>query len=461
MTRLRERALWPLLLLAAAGCSRTSLNPDCPVGYTLDEPTGRCVCATDVGCPSGMSCEEGVCVCRDSSCCPDGYEYSRDAESCICRDSKCCPNDHQWLPDELKCVCGAQDCCPDGYTFNEETKSCECAGDVCCPKGHVFDAEKNLCACASDACCPLDYKFDPISKDCVCARTECCPPNHVYDPNVTACVCVGDSCCPPGFRKDGNRCVCISNASCAPNQICDPVSGGCRCTSNAGCPAGNFCNTLGFCQSFASCTSNLDCPGGTFCDITTTRCIPVGPCTVDEHCTFDNICSAATLTCRPGCRRDGDCSPKSSCVNSTCTFFCRDNSACPVNQFCNQTSGRCETRSGRVDCNDCGALTSCGAATVARCLSFVTEGTTDTFCGMICQDDDECPSGFDCGGVIFNCAGGGGCDAVPGDTITCKAFQVENETGDRFFCADSTGLPHVYFRACAPKSGFCPATAAP
>jgi hypothetical protein len=275
-------------------------------------------------------------------------------------------------------------------------------------------------------------------------------------------VCQGDTCCPAGFVKGpNNRCVCVNNASCPANQTCDPVSGGCRCSNNAGCPTNNFCNALGFCQSFAACTSNLDCPAGTFCDVTTSKCVPDGPCTLDEHCALGSICGTATLQCRTGCRDDGDCPTKLSCVNGACQFFCRDNTFCPVNQFCNTTTGTCATRNGRVDCQTCTNATGCGGTTIAHCLSFVTEGQTASFCGQNCLVDADCPSGFDCGGVIFNCSASGSCDPVAGDTITCKAFQVENESGDQFYCSDSSGLPHVYFKSCAPSSGFCPAVAAP
>lgn len=476
MSAFRPWALAPLLLLAAAGCSRTALNGDCPNGY--ERINDVCQCSTDEGCPTGYRCEDHVCICRGDECCPTGYEYSTDSETCVCRSSSCCPRDHRWLADERRCVCGPDaadggledggtpvrtvECCPEGFVFNDVSQRCECDGDACCPKGHVWDDEKQLCACASDDCCPVDFKWDPIAKDCVCAKSDCCPANYVYDANLAACVCVGDTCCPTGFKKGpDNRCVCISNASCPANQVCDPVSGGCRCTSNAGCPANNFCNSLGFCQSYASCTSNLDCPAGTFCDITTTRCIPAGPCTLDEHCPLSQVCSTATLACRAGCRDDGDCAPKNSCVNGQCQFFCRDNTFCPVNQFCNTATGTCAPQSGRVDCNSCTGSLDCGAESFARCLSFLTEGTTTQFCGQICLTDDDCPSGFDCGGVIFSCGNGGVCTPDNGETMTCTAFQVENEMGDQFLCADSTGKPHVYFKACAPRSGSCPAIAAP
>jgi hypothetical protein len=455
------------------GCSRTALNDDCPNGYTVDPMTSKCICSTDEGCPVGHACEAGVCVCRATACCPNGYEYSGDAESCVCRDSSCCPVDHRWLADERRCVCEAEGCCPGGYRYDEAARSCVCAGDACCPRGFTFDELRQTCRCASDGCCPEDYRYDSRSRDCVCARTDCCPPNHVYNASLGACVCVGDTCCPPGFRKaaDGSeRCVCTSNASCPMGQLCDATSGGCRCTSSATCPSGNFCNPLGFCQSFASCTSNLDCPSGTFCDTTATRCVAEGPCTLDEHCGPGAVCNAQTLACRAGCRNDGDCAlpsgatsagPRQACVNGQCRAFCRDNQACPANQFCDTTNGTCLSRTGRVDCNACGATMSCGPQTTARCLSFVTEGQQASFCGMICQNESDCPSGFECGGVIFACRGGAPCEQAGGQAITCRAFQVENEEGDQFFCAGANALPYVYFRACAPKSGFCPATAAP
>lgn len=488
MSALRPWALVPFLLFAA-GCSRTALFGDCPNGYGRPDG-GACMCTTDEGCPEDYRCEEHVCQCRGDKCCPAGYSYSTDSQTCVCSSSKCCPVDHRWLADAGRCVCGLEvedggvsedggtiirpvNCCPEGFVFSLESQRCECDGDACCPKGHVWleggppadggaSLDGGLCACASDDCCPVDFRFDPIAKDCVCAKTECCPANHVYEPALAACVCMGDSCCPPGFQKGmDNRCVCISNASCAANQFCDPVSGGCRCLNNSGCPANNFCNALGFCQSFASCTSNLDCPAATFCDITSAKCIPLGPCTLDEHCAMSEVCSALTLTCRAGCRSDGDCSPKNSCVNGLCSFFCRDNTFCPANQFCNTLTGTCAPQPNRVDCSTCASQLECGNSSVARCLSFVTEGQQNTFCGQICLTDDDCPGGFDCGGVIFSCRSGGFCEADNGEAMTCTAYQVENETGDQFFCADSTGLPHQYFKACAPRSGFCPAIAAP
>ncbi len=260
------------------------------------------------------------------------------------------------------------------------------------------------------------------------------------------------------MRGPDNRCVCINDASCGANQVCDGASGQCKCVNNAGCPAGNFCNVLGYCQSASACTSNLDCPTGTFCDTTTTNCLADGPCTLDEHCQLNNVCSTATLQCRPGCRDDSDCAPKNSCVSGQCTFFCRTNDHCPVDEFCNTATGVCAPRSGRVDCDTCSGGFGCGVS--ATCLTFLTEGQTQSFCGHDCTEDLDCPSGYECGGVIHECSAGF-CDAPPGGgSASCQSFEVENE-GTRRFCTGANGQPIEYRKSCAPRSGSCPPVAAP
>lgn len=463
-----------IALVVTAGCARTALNPECPIGYTHDGE--KCVCATDQGCPRGMSCEQGSCVCRSSECCPQGYLYSSESERCVCRDQACCPADHLWVEKEQRCACGDQDCCPQGYQFDTDAGACQCAGDGCCPQGFRFDLEKGSCQCVSDGCCPFfvqtdagvgNYRYDSAKKDCVCASDECCPENYKYSQAVKACVCVGDSCCPDGYRKDPERerCICVPGR-CGTGRECDTVSGSCRCTSNAGCRPGTYCNAMGFCQSITACTSNLDCPLGTFCDVTANSCIPLGPCTLDEHCPLGNLCNSSLASCRAGCRRDGDCASKEACVNGLCLSYCRANPSCPANQFCDAAGGSCAFRSNRVDCADCsGNPMACGSAGNASCLAFIAEGQLRRFCGMHCTAPADCPSGFDCGTVIYTCGGAGsacGSDPdAPNETITCKGFLVENEQGTKYYCADSTGEPHEYFRACAPSSGYCPATAPP
>ncbi len=469
----------------ALSCARTGLEPDCPAGMTLQG--AGCACLTDEGCPHGYICQKddadagevagGICVCQATSCCPAGYAFSEESGTCVCADTACCPADHRWDEATSRCACDNQSCCPEGYTFDPSAGGCRCAADQCCPTGFIYDPDpaRQTCVCNADSCCPLDHKFDPTTKTCVCARDSCCPLGYRYDTSISACVCSGNACCPVGFRYDvgTNRCVCTSDASCGTNgqhNRCDPVSGTCRCRDDLGCsppPGGTpqYCNGLGFCQSL-SCTSDRDCPvnasNPTFCDITTGTCIPVIACTLDDHCPFGQICSANR--CANGCRTDNGCPLRQACLNGQCQNFCRDNQLCSqANQFCNAGNGVCSTRPGRVDCVDCtNNAFACGDPSIATCLVFISEGQANrSFCGMTCQESEDCPSGFDCDGVIFGCAPeGSACQSDNGQTITCRSFNVENE-GIRQFCADATGQPHEYERRCGPNSGFCPASVSP
>ena len=144
-----------------------------------------------------------------------------------------------------------------------------------------------------------------------------------------------------------------------------------------------------------------------------------------------------------------------------CSFFCRDNTFCPADQFCNKTTGTCAERPGRSDCDMCTSNFDCNNGNGATCLTFLTEGQTNQFCGVDCNTDDDCPSGYECGGVINECGSGASCPAPPGGgSVECKAFDVENE-GTLFFCTGSNGQPIEYLKSCAPRSGTCPPVAAP
>src|SRR5262249_34222234 len=172
-------------------------------------------------------------------------------------------------------------------------------------------------------------------------------------------------------------------------------------------------------------------------------------------------CDPTTRTCRAGCRRDSDCAlitpvsqPRQACISGQCQNYCRDNNGCPVSLFCDP-GGTCGVRTGRSDCRDCQATGSCPPR--ADCLVFISEGQTRRFCGMRCNAEPDCPSGYDCGSVIFGCSGEGApCPRDPSrpEDMICRTFLVENEPGPHYFCANSTGQPNVYFKSCAPISGF-------
>jgi hypothetical protein len=481
-TRATLVALAALALLLGA-CGRTALGGICPEGYDVDG--GVCQCLTDEGCPAGYVCESGTCECRSDGCCPAGYQFSLDSNACVCHDTACCPSQYVWNAAQQMCSCSSQACCPSGYVFDAVAQGCRCAADFCCPVGFGYDADAGAmdCVCQADSCCPVNYVFDATRNSCICGEDSCCPTDFSYNPSVRACICSGDSCCPAGFVQDSTakRCVCTP-AGCPANTECDATSGACKCLNDSGCPAGDFCNSAGSCQSSSSCTTNLDCPAGNFCNTNTNVCSAVAPgtCATDADCNyvqpnpvpgFGEVCQGGV--CVAGCYTTADCPvqpaapnvSKPSCVGAnlgvsppvlgSCQPFCLSNDSCPVNSFCDSGSGTCFLNAANLNCLDC---STCGSDPSYECLSFIVEGeNTSNFCAGTCATDGDCPSAFSCGGVIHECPGGA-CDApADGTVVQCLIFNPVNEPATPI-CAGPDGQPFVYSLACAPLSGFCPAT---
>ena len=479
-----------VLLALLAACGRTALGGICPEGYTVDG--GVCQCLTDEGCPSGYVCNQGTCDCRSDECCPTGYQFSLDSNACVCHASSCCPAAYVWNSAQQMCGCGSQACCPSGYVFDTVAQGCRCAADFCCPAGFGYDADAGAmdCVCQADDCCPVNYVYDAARNACICGEDSCCPTDYTYNASVRACICSGDACCPSGFVQDAaaKRCVCTP-AGCPANTVCDMTSGSCRCQNDNGCPAGDFCNAAGSCQSSSSCTTNLDCPSGTYCNVNTNVCGTVAPgaCATNADCNygqpspvpaFGEVCLNGT--CVPGCYADSDCPiqpaaenlSKTSCVGAnlgvsppvlgSCQPFCLTNDSCPVNAFCTTASGTCSFNPTNVNCQACSdAPGDCNSESNYTCLGFIIEGQESLFCGSTCNTDADCPSGFTCGGVIESCNPNGTAPVCPtlndGSAAQCLAFSTVNEPVS-YYCSGPDGQPYVYFSACNPLSGFCPAS---
>jgi hypothetical protein len=292
----------------------------------------------------------------------------------------------------------------------------------------------------------------------------------VFDQAINACKCVAQTCCPQTYQFDAAHQKCVCTASACPGglyceqNVADPYFGVCKCADNTPCKSDQFCNADHFCQSLSGCTSSFDCPAGTFCDTITSVCRATGSCTMDEHCDPGQICRKSDGKCIAGCRRDEDCpllpvplapgASQFSCQAGQCVQFCKSNEYCPLGKRCDQGSGTCLTIPSydpyAALCQKCGAI-GCGSSGV--CLMFIAEGQLGSFCGVQCVSNDDCPSGYDCGNILYDCGQGGTCP----DGSFCKQFQVENEPAPLSLCADpKTGWPKDFDTYCAPRSGTCP-----
>ncbi|MCP4806654.1 MAG: hypothetical protein GY884_15035 [Proteobacteria bacterium] len=144
------------------------------------------------------------------------------------------------------------------------------------------------------------------------------------------------------------------------------------------------------CEPEIECSEEIACEFGTVCE--EGFCIEI-PCSTSAQCGMEQYCEGRT--CVDGCSVDDDSYPGDIChaESSTCVERgCRDTQLdCGFSEFCNEANGECYGAGGYY-CKSCEDDSACGSDD-NMCLNF---GGGYTYCGVYCEDDSECPSGFGC-----------------------------------------------------------------
>jgi len=234
---------------------------------------------------------------------------------------------------------------------------------------------------------------------------------------------------------------CTVNSDCPTGSACkisgDNSVGLCVCRSDEACDEGEICNTQGICQKRAACRSNVECEAEKFCDLASGNCIDRINCGTDVHCLPGTVCDEVRGECINGCIDDGDCPLYSVCARQTGQELfgtclanrCSDKSFCEYGDFCQ--NGSCTDAANPDFCRDCGQGNPCAAGDFCLINSSYDPGRPENggpnFCGVQCDQangDSECPSGYNCGGVVLltqdQCTqdtecGGGGRQCVVGE----------------------------------------------
>ena len=133
---------------------------------------------------------------------------------------------------------------------------------------------------------------------------------------------------------------------------------------------------LGSCgrgRSGEPCYETADCPAeeGELKACVSGQCEGVD-CLSSSDCPMGSICSVDSFDfeCQEGCNSDADCLAGSTCQEGQCADYgCRSTVLdCDLGEFCNETTGECETAEGAYcsacqmasnDWNDQGTLTTC------------------------------------------------------------------------------------------------------
>lgn len=115
-------------------------------------------------------------------------------------------------------------------------------------------------------------------------------------------------------------------------------------------------------------------------------------CTTSAQCSMEQFCDDGT--CVAGCDNDDDCYPgdycngeEKDCAAAPCTDSHID---CDFKEYCG-SSGDCVEASGYF-CRDCEVDSDCGGNGNV-CMNW---GLERDFCGVSCDTEADCPSGFTC-----------------------------------------------------------------
>lgn len=365
------------------------------------------VCASNLDCPPGLPCEDGVC-CNI----PCGGSNPADCLACSVAAGAAKNGFCEVLGTGHTCraaagACDAPEVC-DGIATACPADAVLPAATSCRPVAGPCDAEER-CDGASPAC-PADA-FLPATAECRAASGGCdvaehcsgsaaaCPPDAVVASGTECRASTGP--CDPAESCDGATKVCPPDVLAPASQVCRPVAGACdveeRCTGTSGpCPpdaviaAGTSCRQQ-MCAN-AETTAAASCDGtAPLCPApVVTSCFPYG-------CDGDH--------CGSGCQLDGDCGPGARCEAPTCIPDSPNGSACTANRECltgHCSSGVCCESACDGSCESCGAPGGAGKCqprpggthgSPACPGPLVCTGTSGT-CG--CRGDGDCPSGQTC-----------------------------------------------------------------
>ena len=243
----------------------------------------------------------------------------------------------------------------------------------------------------------------PIGADCLAARNGGCTSNLclVLDTNTAYCTQ-----------------PCQAQADCPDNYLC--------LASNEG----NVCQARG---AGGVCSADMDCPAGLVCDTTSSRCYiavtrsACGACTSDKQCGTGGVChdeGGGDTFCAPACSGAGNACPSgficasasgasdggTSDGGSSSGMYClpeKEGSNPPAVGSCRGGRPLCAACSGDVECGGPGDL----------CVRNLISG--ESFCGVKCTQNSDCPSAFSC--TDLSGRGSGPYQCVP-NSQTCAGY---------------------------------------
>jgi len=285
----------------------------------------------------------------------------------------------------------------DGLTYLycnfTQGKPCDsCSSDGNCQSGYCLEYPDNglYCGknCTTDANCPENfycYDLESIQDQCASVNGYCSQAgSNIPDGQF----CYGHETCKSGLClvvPDNAYCSreCTGNAQCLSPMKC--IGG--LCMKGGSTPLGGDCQYHGDCQSgmcigisdtqavcTVACDEPKDCPSGFGCVMDV--CLETGGKKYGAACDFDMECDTGLCL-----------SPGAGYKDKICSQSCKSASNCPGGDPC--TYGFCMPPGDLAFGKPCKLHTDCA--------SGLCEGGSQKYCSKFCDDNDDCPSGAQCG----------------------------------------------------------------
>ncbi|TVQ93206.1 MAG: hypothetical protein EA397_05375 [Deltaproteobacteria bacterium] len=162
----------------------------------------------------------------------------------------------------------------------------------------------------------------------------------------------------------------------------------------------------------ASCIDDGDCGGLQVCE--EFECVDV-ECLVTTDCPLEQTCDRRSFTCVEGCEVDDDCRAGFGCEESTSTcepLECRSTELdCAFAENCNPATGACEPDGGG-HCEPCSTrpFQAQGTCQDSRAICTTYFHEPELYCFLRCDEQADCPRGFECLNVGRDASGDGTID---------------------------------------------------
>ncbi len=382
-------------LCKGAGAPDCNDNNPCTADACLPE-SGCANVPTAGGCTDGNpctvndACQEGICVPGLLLVCDDNNPCTEDACS-----------------QAGECVFAAVDgACDDG---NACTVGDSCQNGLCVNAGMLDCDDDNVCT--DDVCdikqgCLTFLNSAPCDDGDVCTYGDHC--------SLGGCISAGELNC-----NDSNPCTndsCNSQTGCefVPNSVaCDD---GTACTEQDTCSAGICKGVLLDCDDNTVCTKDW-CDAQLGCQ----HLALVGPCSDGTDCTVGDTCVDGA--CIPGPLLDCDdknpctddsCHPQLGCQNIPNVLPCSDDDKCTVDDVC--SDGACQPGSA-LECDDDNVCTDDSCAPDIGCTYVLNT--------LACDDGDQCTENDVCAAGVCTAGPAAVCD----DSDPCTNDSCDADTG--------------------------------